>query len=58
MQEKTYPRYDREQIEGFITKAKAKHGFYYPQTDAFLYNALARYSITNKTVLIIGENQM
>jgi len=52
---KTYPRYKIEEIERFMAIVKAKQGYYYPQTDQFLYYALERYSIANKTVLIMGK---
>ena len=49
--------YTREQIQGFIEKAKAKETMYYGETDLYLYQAIERYisHIGGKSVAVIGS---
>ncbi len=48
--------YEKEQINSFIEKIKNKEIFYYRNTDKWLYQALEKYPIENKKVVIMGSN--
>jgi hypothetical protein len=47
--------YTQKEVDDYLGKIKAKSGFYYKDTDAWLYQALEKYSIAGKDVAIIGS---
>jgi hypothetical protein len=47
--------YPKRMIEHYIEKIKRKESFYYGDTDIWLYQALEKYPIKDKTVAIIGS---
>ena len=55
-QQSNEPRiYTKEMIESHIRRIQAKDTFYYGETDAFLYQALDRFSIRGKRVAVLGS---
>ncbi len=51
----TTPIYDKEQIDAFVKDAALKAQKYYGETDIYLYQALDKYPIRNKSVAIMGS---
>lgn len=49
--------YLKERIDAYIEEIKLKKCFYYGKTDTFLYRALEKYSVNNKSVAIIGSTE-
>ncbi|MDD4939184.1 MAG: DUF268 domain-containing protein [Candidatus Omnitrophica bacterium] len=47
--------YTKESVDSYLTAIKRKRSFYYGLTDFLLYRALKKYSITGKTVAIMGS---
>jgi hypothetical protein len=54
--EKSYPRYSRQAIDGFVSKIAKREEGYYGATDSFLYQAFHHHPIAQKKVLIVGSN--
>jgi len=54
---KTYnkKKYDVDEINKLIYKAKSKNTYYYGKTDTWLYKALDTISINNKKVAVVGS---
>ncbi len=48
--------YSLEMIEKYLEKAKKRELSYYGETDIYLYQALEKYKIKDKSVAIIGSN--
>lgn len=54
---RTYFNYSNELVESFILKAANKSVMHYPETDAWLYEAIEKYPIKDKDILIIGSEE-
>jgi hypothetical protein len=52
-----YYSYSEELVNSFIDKAQNKNSFHYHETDQWLYQALDKYPIVNKNILIIGSEE-
>lgn len=47
--------YKKDDIDNYIFQIKAKKYFYYGKTDLWLYKALGKYNIRNKSVAVMGS---
>jgi hypothetical protein len=47
--------YTKDMLDSYIEKIMKHEVFYYPATDAWLYQALEKYSIKDKSVVIVGS---
>ena len=47
--------YSKKAIDELVAKARRREVYYYGQTDKYLYDALSKFSISGKTVAIIGS---
>lgn len=54
---RTYFNYSKQLVEDFISKAANKSVMHYPETDAWLYEAIEKYPVNGKSVLIIGSEE-
>lgn len=54
---RTYFNYSKELVDGFINKASSKSVMHYPETDGWLYEAIEKFPIKDKDVLIIGSEE-
>ncbi len=52
-----YYSYSEELVNSFVSNSKNRSSFHYPETDQWLYQALDRYPIKNKNILIIGSEE-
>lgn len=50
-----YKPYSSKDINDYVQSALMRSTGYYGATDGWLYEALDRYGLTNKTVLIVGK---
>ena len=49
--------YSESFVNSFVEKASKKETMHYPETDAWLYEAIDKYPIKDKNVLIIGSEE-
>jgi hypothetical protein len=49
--------YSEELVNNFIARAQNKNSFHYHETDQWLYQALDKYPIMDKNILIIGSEE-
>lgn len=49
--------YSVAEVDKFLSKVEKKESLHYPETDAWLYEALEKYSIKDHKVLIIGSEE-
>lgn len=54
---RAYYSYSEELVDSFVAAAQKKSSLHYHETDQWLYQALDKYSIANKDVLIIGSEE-
>lgn len=52
-----YYVYSKDLIDAFIVKSKNLESLHYPETDQWLYQALNKYTVENKHLLIIGSEE-
>ena len=54
---RTHFNYSKELVDSFVSKAATKSVMHYPETDGWLYEAVEKYSVKDKSVLIIGSEE-